>query len=224
MIFFPSIIFGQEVVIAFGDSLTEGCGYADLLPYLGECGWENRHYTYPMWLTTFFADANQDVAVNNFGKGGETTTEGVARLTEVFDQSCNASAGYVLLLQGANDLFHHSDPSVVYFNLAVMIDTVREKGKIPLLATITPDPDHPWKEIEQTNSYIRSLASEKNVLLVDLFAALAPYWYWYTHPAGCYGDLQHPNSRGFYEMAVTWHKSLSTLIKKPSMPWLMLLL
>ncbi len=222
VIFFSDICFSQTV-IAFGDSLTEGCGEPDLV-YWGECGWENRSYTYPMWLETIFADENQEVTVNNFGRGGETTIDAVSRLTEVLNQPCNAAVDYVLLLHGTNDLFHHTDPGVVYFNLGAMIDIVRAKGKEPLLATITPDPDHPWKEIETTNSYIRSLASEKGVSLVDLYSELAPYWYWYTHPAGCYLDQLHPNTHGFYAIAGLWHKSLSEMIKKPSMPWLMLLL
>jgi len=217
ILLFSDVGFSQTI-IAFGDSLTEGCEVS----ILGCDGWDDGDYNYPVYLETFVNANGPDSTVKNFGKGGETTSEGVNRLDTVLNSSCNLKVDYVLLLQGTNDLFHHEDPSVIRFNLGVMIDKVRAKGIEPVLATITPDWDNPWKELDKANEYIRSLASEKGVVLADQYNALAPYWYWYTNPRGCYGDQLHPNSKGFYAMAVVWFEA----IPKPpvSFPWLMLLL
>lgn len=185
-------------------------------------GWVDGDYNYPVYLEALFKAEGRETTVKNFGKGGERTSGGVNRLDTVLNSSCNPKVDYVLLLQGTNDLFHHTDPSVVRFNLGVMIDKVRAKGIEPILSTITPDWDNTSKEIDQTNEYIRSLASEKGVVLADQYDALAPYWYWYTHPEGCYGDHLHPNPKGFYAMAVVWHKSIPKLV--PPMPWMKLLL
>ncbi|MBU0664966.1 MAG: SGNH/GDSL hydrolase family protein [Proteobacteria bacterium] len=186
-------------------------------------GWDDGDYNYPVYLEALYKAEGRDSTVKNFGKGGETTPDGVNRLDTVLNSSCNPKVDYVLLLEGTNDLFFHNDPSVISFNLGVMIDKVRAKGIEPVLATITPDDDHTWKEIEQTNELIRSLASAKGVILVDQYNALKPYWYWYTHPEGCYGDHLHPNAKGFNAIATTWYTS----IPKPTartLPWLMLLL
>lgn len=208
----------SQTLIAFGDSLTEGCGVSQQ----GCDGWDAGDYSYPVYLEALFKAEGREITVKNFGKGGETTSEGVNRLETVLKNACNAKIDYVLLLHGTNDLFHHTDPEVVYFNLGVMIDKIRARGIQPVLATITPDEDNDWKEIDRTNDLIRRLAVDKDVLFVDQYNVVAQYWYWYTHPGGCFGDLLHPNQKGFYAIAAAWHEA----IPKPpaSLPWLMLLL
>jgi len=218
IVLFADIGFSQDI-IAFGDSLTEGCGEPGV-PYFA-CGWEGRTYTYPLSLQALFDNDHREITVKNFGKGGEQTWDGVNRLSEVLANSCELSVVSILLMEGTNDLFHNTDPSVVRFNLGIMIDKIREKKIQPILATITPDPDHPWKEISQTNELIRSLAAEKGVVLVDQYNELVTNWYWYTHHEGCYGDHLHPNALGFQAIATAWYKSMPR--SNPPLPLLMLL-
>ncbi len=208
----------SQTLIAFGDSLTEGCGVSRQ----GCDGWDAGDYNYPVYLEALFKAEGRETTVKNFGKGGETTSEGVNRLEAVLNNSCNPEIDYVLLLHGTNDLFHHTDPEVVYFNLGVMIDKIRAMNIEPILGTITPDDDNDWKEIERANNLIRQLAVDKDVILVDQYNAVKQFWYWYTNPGGCYGDRLHPNQKGFYAIATAWHEA----IPKPpaSLPWLMLLL
>ncbi len=211
----------SQTLIAFGDSLTEGCGVSQQ----GCDGWDAGDYSYPVYLEALFKAEGRETTVKNFGKGGETTSEGVNRLETVVKNSCNAEIDYVLLLHGTNDLFHHTDLEVVYFNLEVMIDKVRDMDIEPILATITPDDDNDWKEIERMNKLIRQLAVEKDVILVDQYNTVKKYWYWYTHPRGCYGDRLHPNQKGFYAIAAAWHEAIpKPPAPLPSLPWLMLLL
>jgi lysophospholipase L1-like esterase len=207
-------------IISFGDSLTEGCAIE------GEvCGWVGG-YGYWLELASILADNDWDIPIYNFGKGGETTSKGVNRIDDVLANPCTQDAGYLLLLEGTNDLFHHDPLANIIFNLEVMIEKTRAKGIVPLIATVTPDPDHEYKQIYELNDLIRQLAADKKIILVDLYNALSPYWDIYTDPPGCYGDRLHPNWTGFQAMAAVWYDGFSGLLKRPlrPMPWLFLLL
>lgn len=193
-------------IIAFGDSLTEGCGVPG--QYYYDCGSQGRYDTYPLYLEQIFNNDGDATTIKNFGIGGEQTSEGVNRIDSVLNDVCNQCVDYFLLMEGTNDLFHHVDEATVYYNLSTMVDKIRAKGIQPILATITPDPDSPWKNITLMNNYIRNLAVEKDVFLVDQYNALAGNWYWYTHPQGCYEDQLHPNTYGFQDMAAVWYDSL----------------
>jgi lysophospholipase L1-like esterase len=117
-----------------------------------------------------------------------------------------------------------------------MIEKSLAKGLIPLLATIPPDltPGHEHKGIPEMNALIRQLVDEKklqgkNVVLVDLYASLYPYWNVYTDPRSCYGlfnpdDQLHPNEQGTSAMGAAWYESLAPLLPQNGLPWLMLLL
>jgi lysophospholipase L1-like esterase len=221
-----------QVLIAFGDSLTEGCGVSGQYYYDYYDGWVGRNDTYPLYLELSLQQLDQDITVKNFGYGGELTSEGVSRLDFVLyytnDQPMNnLPPSYFLLMEGTNDLLFHIDTSTVRFNLSLMIDKIRAKGSEPVLASITPDPDHTWKEITKMNDQIRSLASEKNVLFVDQYNELVNNWYEYSNPSGCYNDHTHPNTLGFQAIAAVWYKNLHDVIIKQRplpLPWLFLLL
>ncbi|MBU0944954.1 MAG: SGNH/GDSL hydrolase family protein [Proteobacteria bacterium] len=225
----PGKGFGQtKIIIGFGDSLTEGCGNE-----ISTCGVSCRLgddcYDYENNLQSLLDQHAYDFTVNNFGYGGETTADALSypyRFYSVLSNACNNDAEYILIMEGTNDLLHYANGLDVKFNLGVMIDKSRERGLIPLLATIPPDPEpeHDYKDVPLMNQYIKELAEEKGVVLVDLYTALSPYWNIYTDPRACYGDLTHPNRSGFEAMGSLWYKNLSTLLPKKSLPGLMLLL
>jgi len=208
------------VIIGFGDSLTEGCD----VQTGGDCGWVGGT-GYTGELELLLTSNGYNYNVYNFGRGGETTTEGVNRIDTVLDEACNQGAKYILILEGTNDLLHGASGLDVKFNLGIMIDKSRAKGVEPLLATITPDPnpEHAYKNIPLMNTYIRALAAKQDVVLVDLYAAMYPYWDTYTNPRACYNDLLHPNPTGFDAMAAVWYATLAELLPRP-LTWLHLLL
>ncbi len=227
---FPTTaVFADEVgvIIAFGDSLTEGCGNevssCGVTPRPGDCT-----YDYETILKALLTENRYEFTVHNFGVGGETTVDGINRLPYVFDNACNQRAEYILLLEGTNDLLHGAMGANVKFNLGIMIDMSRENGLEPLLATLPPDsePDNQYKNIPLMNQYIRELAVEKNVTLVEQYNALEPNWGTYTNPRGCYGDLTHPNSTGFDVIGTVWYESLTDVLPPPaqSLAWVILLL
>ncbi len=211
------------IIIGFGDSLTEGCDV-----YAGDCGWERTtQLGYEINLVELLQNSDRNYVVKNFGRGGETAQDGFVRISQVMAKPCNTGAEYVLILEGTNDLLHGARGLDVKFYLGLMIDQVVAKGMVPLLATITPDadPEHRYKNIPLMNEYIRDLAEEKNVQLVELYNQMQPDWGKYT--PGCYGDLLHPNIAGFQTMGQIWFDSLAVLIPaKPDihLTWLNLLL
>ncbi|HHO48747.1 MAG TPA: SGNH/GDSL hydrolase family protein [Desulfobacteraceae bacterium] len=189
-----------ENIIAFGDSLTQGCN-----PIPVTCGMRGG-YGYPNELQLLLEADGLNLPVYNYGRRGETTDDGANRIDEVLDDVCNREAGYILILEGTNDLGFLSSFETIRFNLEVMIDKARARGLVPFLATITPDPRYEWKDIQGMNENIRMLAAEKEVVLVDLYARMEPDWRDYVYPYGCYGDKLHPNEYGFQVMAAEWYE------------------
>ena len=195
-------------IISFGDSLTEGCDV-----YSGQCGWErSSSMGYQLELESLLQNSHRNYEVQNFGRGGETARDGLKRIDSVIVELCNARAEYILLLEGTNDLLHGARGEDVKFYLSIMIDKSRAHGLVPLLATLPPDtePDHRYKDIPLMNEYIRDLASEKGVTLVDLYNKMNPYWDSFT--PGCYGDNLHPNAGGFKAIGGIWFESLADMI------------
>lgn len=239
--FFPAVAYSAtRVIIAFGDSLTAGCWNTEVED--SSCGIVPRQdvdfesYDYGDQLQDLLVENNYGYVIHNFGKGGETTIEGLERFDSVLENSCNRGAKYILIMEGTNDLLHKENKNYITFNLGVMMEKSMARGVIPLVATIPPDltPGHEYKDIPEMNSLIRELVEEKRsdgeVYLVDQYEALHPYWEFYTDPRSCYASLPgrgddqlHPNAKGTSAMGTVWYESLSRLLPR-SMPWLMLLL
>lgn len=198
-----------EVVTCFGDSLTAGWyiyaknGNGCLPP----CG------GYEPALQQALQSAGHDVIVRNYGVGGETTSGGMARIDSVLTAS---KPKYVLLLEGTNDALFTS-PGTIHANLSYMVDRVLARNAIPLLATLTLDSRYQGvKPIEEINSRIKTLAAEKNIALVDLYAATVNSW------GTLNSDGLHPNSAGYKLVAQTWYSKFPT--PGGYRPWMLLLL
>jgi len=211
---------GRSNVIAFGDSLTEAC----YIEGSSQCGWlgGNGYYKELEYLLTQDPwTANRPVQIFNFGKGGEQTHEGLNRLNYLLETSaCDQPASLILIMEGTNDLLQRKNVGNIGYNIELMIGLSRDHGLEILLATIPPDPDHAYKEIEALNKRIREIAVRQyakygDVTLVDQYAALAPDWGDYTTPRGCYGDRTHPNNAGFDAMAHVWYEALPDYMKPP---------
>jgi lysophospholipase L1-like esterase len=212
-------------LLAFGDSLTEAC-YIDGSSSCGWVGVNSNGYTSELesMLNALEMHEESGVKVFNYGRGGEQTHEGIARLSNLLDNyTCDAPAGIILLMEGTNDLLQGKLVGNISYNLELMIAISREHGLEILLATIPPDPDHPNMEITALNNAIRGIAAEQvarygDVTLVEQYNALAPNWVSYTNPLGCYNDRTHPNNAGFDAMAAVWFKNLPEYMTVPPLP------
>lgn len=108
----------EDVILAFGDSLTYGTGAVS-------------HASYPAILSTLL---NRPIV--NAGMPGETTTEAIARLPQVLEQH---RPKLVLLCLGGNDMLRKTPPSTIEQNLRAMIRTMQAGGASVVLIGV-PEP------------------------------------------------------------------------------------
>lgn len=166
-----------DVIVAIGDSITAGTGLAPSA-------------SYPSVLA-----ARISRTVVNAGVEGQLSVSGPGRAGGLLKSS---QAGFLLILYGANDIIYGFARETTVAALRSMVETARANKAIPVLATLTPATGpHGYMAggIADLNDYIRRLAGEEGVDLVDL--------------AGAFGDgtglLQddglHPNEAGATRIA-----------------------
>ncbi|WP_304303590.1 SGNH/GDSL hydrolase family protein [Pseudacidovorax intermedius] len=202
-----------NVVVAFGDSITEGSG--------AESGAEAARYPQRLGVRLQGVEGRTPVAVINAGIGGNrlladvTGPSGLSRFdADVLRQS---GATHVLVLIGINDIgfgtfqgkvlpgFHPPDAQALTAGLQQLVDRARARGLKVLLGTLLPfEGSGYWSEAnearrEAVNRWIRG---RQDVAVVDFDAAL-------RDPADARrlaarydsGDHLHPNAAGTAAMA-----------------------
>ena len=97
----------NDVIVAFGDSLTHGTG-------------ASADTAYPAVLATLTGRA-----VVNAGLPGDTTATGLARLPEVLAEH---RPRLVLLCLGGNDMLRKQPESATENNLRLLVQTIRASG------------------------------------------------------------------------------------------------
>lgn len=192
-------------IIAFGDSITAGRPYSDLIG-AGRQGYGG----YGPVLEQLLSDSSIKSYVYNWGWGGETTDRGVNRIDTVL---ASQNSDYVLIMEGTNDQWFGVSAQTTAFNLGIMIDKCLESGRIPLLGNLTPaDRDENNQIPEYYNPAIADVAQQKDITLVDHYSAVVDNWDELRVPAN--GGV-HPNYDGYEVLAQTWHDALVKLIPPP---------
>jgi lysophospholipase L1-like esterase len=97
----------DEVIVAFGDSLTYGTGAAE-------------SESYPAVLTQLIGRK-----VVRSGVPGEVTAQGLARLPQVIAEH---SPALMIVCLGGNDMLRRGDEAQIKTNLAAIIRTIRGRG------------------------------------------------------------------------------------------------
>ncbi|MBY5992606.1 GDSL-type esterase/lipase family protein [Ferrimonas balearica] len=135
------------VILAFGDSLTQGVGAGE-----GQA--------YPEVLAGL-----SGLTVINAGVSGEQTAQGRERLPR---ELLEASPELMLLLLGGNDILRNRAPAQIKANLAAMIEQAHGLGVEVVLIAV------PEKKLfSDAAPLYRELAEEYSLLLVDdLLASL----------------------------------------------------
>jgi len=186
---------GEDIIIAFGDSITQG------IPYITYNGDGRRVGGYEPYLEARTLGVGWPTQVLNYGVSGETSMEGFSRLSSVLNLH---PARYVLLLEGTNDpIFGISSHSTLKY-LKGMIVICLQHQISPIIATLPPDTkENSGKNLlVDYNPQIAELAHSKNVLLSDQYSALVGNWNSLT------ADGRHPNNAGYKIMADTWFNTL----------------
>ena len=139
----------EDVVLAFGDSLTYGTG----------AGTEEA---YPKVLSKLI---NRPVV--GAGVPGEATTEGLERLPPVLDE---VKPRLLLLCMGGNDMLRKVDPATIESNLRAMVQLAKARGiGVVLIGVPTPELFGAPPEIYDRLAKEFSLPLEKKVLNNVLF-------------------------------------------------------
>lgn len=205
---------GQEFpfkrILCFGDSLTYGTtsrvhGFMPTLTAV-------EGYV-PKLARLLSAEYGEGLQLINSGIGGETSSEGLERLSSELRQY---DPDLVLLLEGIVDV-NSEFPRfpLVRANLNEMMRRVLRSGKQVIIATYPPlNPEgfriQGIENVPRLNNVIRQEAKELDVLIADHEKD------WNGNMAGQGPDGLHPNDGGYEKMAETWLKSIKELLGKMS--------
>lgn len=106
----------NDVILAFGDSLTYGTGA------------DHQTESYPAVLETMTG-----IKVINAGLPGETSEEGLARLPSLLEEH---RPNLVIICHGGNDFLQRLNKNNLKVNLQQMIELVKESGAESILIAV----------------------------------------------------------------------------------------
>ncbi len=113
----PTPLAVDGVIVAMGDSLTEGLGV-------------NQDEAYPAQLERKLHDAGYNYTVINAGVSGETTTGALARV----DWVLTLQPDVVILATGGNDSLRAIDPALTQENIRQLVQAFQSADVVVLLA------------------------------------------------------------------------------------------
>lgn len=130
----------QDVIVAFGDSLTMGVG-------------TEEEFSYPSVLAEL-----SGIEVINEGISGETTSEGLERLPDVLDEY---NPSLLILIEGGNDILRNKDYNQIKNNLDQMIQLTLARGTQVVLIGV------PEKRLFSNTAPFYEALAEKYDLVFD---------------------------------------------------------
>ena len=186
----PGAALAQQHYIAFGDSITAGLGDDQ----------RRAHPGYPPRLVSFLADRGVAATVDNDGLSGETTGEGLSRLTTVLATTPGATG--LLLMEGTNDINGKISVETTVTNLGLMAQKAEARGVHTVLTTLVPrlpdaNTDGDNVMTGELSAGIRELAWASSRKLADPFEVfnVTPQAIPDDYLGG--GDKLHPNAKGY---------------------------
>ncbi len=193
----------EPVIFAFGDSITEG--------WDADTGSEEAG-GYVTILDELLDTQVEESVVYNFGVGGETTANGLARLPFIL----SFIGDRILIMFGTNDISWGISINTALFNLEQMLNMCLADGTAPMISTIIPrldDPRDPDNALaQQLNAGIALLAQQDGVEFCDNWEVFYNYL---PSLRALYSDRLHPNALGYQVMAETWLGALGRLYPPP---------
>jgi len=202
--------FAFKRILCFGDSLTYGTTsrVGGFLPTLTSV----EGYV-PKLARLLSQEYGEGLELINSGIGGETSTEGLDRLS---GELRLYNPDLVLLLEGIVDV-NSSNPRfpLVRANLNEMLRRILRSGSQVVIATYPPlNPEgfriNGIENVPRLNDVIRQEAKQQDVLIADHEAD------WNGNMSGQGPDGLHPNDSGYEKMSGTWFHSIQALLEKIS--------
>ncbi len=183
---------GPLQIVAFGDSLTAGFGLppADAFPAQLQKALRTRGY---------------DVAVNNAGVSGDTTSGGLQRI----DWAVPPGTQAVILELGANDALRGIDPAQARTNLDQILASLAKRG-IPVLLAGMRSPQNWGKDyVDSFERLYPDLAERHGALLYPFFMEGVA-----LDPKLNLDDGLHPNTKGVARIVEGILPKVEALIEK----------
>lgn len=173
------IVKKEKVLVAFGDSLTEGYGIS-------------KDDSYPSILEKKLDESGIPSKVINEGRSGETSYDGLMRVDSIVVHRPD----YVLLCFGANDFLTGMDLNQTQQNLKEMIELLKLSGAtIVLLGIDIPQFLKTTVELN-TGKFFETIAENAGAKIIPSFLNNVS-----GNPELNLSDYLHPNKKG-YEVIV----------------------
>ena len=183
----------RPVIATFGDSLSAGFG--------AEAG-----KSYPDYLQRLLDANGYKYRVVNAGVSGDTSTDGVERVSDVLA----AKPAVVVLELGGNDGLRGLPVTGTKANLEQLIVTLKKSGAKVVLAGITLPRNYGAQYIQSFDRIYTDLAKQYRVTLIPfLLQGVAV-----SGPGLMQQDGIHPTAKGNEKVAATVFRYLAPLLKK----------
>jgi len=184
----------QNRVVFMGNSITEGWSHHD---------------------STFF----KNKSYINRGIGGQTTPQMLIRFKQ---DVIDLHPKVVVILAGTNDIAGNTGPStlkMIVDNIGSMTEIARANHIEPIISSVHPAYDYPWRKglkpnekIPSLNELLKAYAKKHNLIYLDYFSAMvddqngliAAYTY----------DGVHPNKKGYQVMAPLAEAAIKKALNK----------
>ncbi|MDM5262584.1 SGNH/GDSL hydrolase family protein, partial [Sulfurovum sp. XTW-4] len=221
---------GGEIIVAFGDSITYAYNDDVSIDDVSDDGRNRGGGFEPILNNLLTLETNQPHSILNEGISGNTSADGLARLPQVIDAHPEATT--YLIMFGTNDANPCCSLPIETFrtNMQQIIDTLKNAGKIPILAKAPrvmsdyfTDPTYVEQGIDPEDGTRNIIIRSYNDVIDELVAinnitVMPPDFYTYfrdtfgnTYSVSVqdgYVDNFHPDNLGYNAMAELWRDAL----------------
>jgi acyl-CoA thioesterase-1 len=165
----------EGIIVAVGDSLTEGLGVAE-------------EFAYPALLEKKLQSGGYHYRVINAGVSGETSSGTLARINWIL----KLKPDIVILVIGANDGFRGIDPELIKTNILTMVRTLKEKNVTVLIGGMKMARNLGEEYISAFEKNYPLAAQEEKVGLIPFFLTGVA-----ANPDLNQADGIHPTAEGY---------------------------
>jgi acyl-CoA thioesterase-1 len=165
----------QGIIVAVGDSLTEGLGVAE-------------EFAYPALLEKKLQSGGYPYRVINAGVSGETSSGTLARINWIL----KLKPDIVILVIGANDGFRGIDPELIKTNILTMVRTLKENNVTVLLGGMKMARNLGEEYISAFEKNYPLAAQEEKIGLIPFFLTGVA-----ANPDLNQADGIHPTAKGY---------------------------
>lgn len=182
----------RPLLVCFGDSLTAGAGI-------------DTEQAYPADLQRLLDQQGYNYRVVNAGVNGNTTKDGLDRITEVL----RLHPQVVVVEFGGNDGLRGLPASQAQRNLDSIVHQLKVSGSKVAMAGITLPAQYGGPYIQSFNAMFPAVAKRNGVPLLPFILQDV-----YGVPGYIQDDGIHPTARGAQQVAVNVDKLVVPLLKK----------